>query len=405
MPMRPATPGVGGIAWLEVNHYRPAPRFALGPDLCRSVVAEYRIPKDAKPGEYASTITFSGGGEQLDVPVRIKVIGVRLAELPIPVGVFYNALPFGPDALGEAAWWRLQESLLQEQAEAGLTCVTGGPGLDYQITQAGGCSSVSGDAAVRYLKLACKYGLSKAVVHYGGFFPRLEFVHADPATMAQAFQAFEAANALPPNFFYAYDEPITDEEHQQVIGHLAPFTAAGLRTLGYTSPGMGRPDLWDRLVEATFAPCVSTHDESVIQKLAGAGKHPWVYNNGMDRYALGLHLWRNMRIGVEGRLEWIGVFTQGFAFHNLDGREPSRCCFLIHRDLGALKTPMWLSAREGLLDARIRLSLEQVAPASDPALRLWTIDGYNKDREKWNDAAMEKARLAMLKRLEELTER
>ena len=159
-------------------------------------------------------------------------------------------LPFGPDALGEAAWWRLQESLLQEQAEAGLTCVTGGPGLDYQITQAGGCSSVSGDAAVRYLKLACKYGLSKAVVHYGGFFPRLEFVHADPATMAQAFQVFEAANALPPNFFYAYDEPITDDEHQQVIRHLAPFTAAGLCTLGYTSPGMGRPDLWDRLVEA-----------------------------------------------------------------------------------------------------------------------------------------------------------
>lgn len=143
----------------------------------------------------------------------------------------------------------------------------------------------------------------------------------------------------------------------------------------------------------------------MIQKLAGTGKHPWVYNNGMDRYALGLHLWRNMRIGVEGRLEWIGVFTQGFAFHNLDGREPSRCCFLIHRDLGALKTPMWFSAREGLLDARIRLSLEQAAPASDPALRLWTIDGYNKDQEKWNDAAMEKARLAMLKALEELTER
>ncbi len=114
---------------------------------------------------------------------------------------------------------------------------------------------------------------------------------------------------------------------------------------------------------------------------------------------MGLHLWRNLRAGAEGRLEWIGLITQGFAFDDLDGREPGNVAWMVHDRLGLMPTLRWLAAREGLFDARLRLALEAAVPAGDPSLALWTQDGYGVDRDRWSDAALQAARRAMLERL------
>jgi hypothetical protein len=142
------------------------------------------------------------------------------------------------------------------------------------------------------------------------------------------------------------------------------------------------------------------HDAGAIRHLAAMGKHPWVYNNGLDRYGLGIELFRQLGLGVEGRLEWIGIFTQGFAFDDLDGREPSRGAWVVHDRLGILSTPRWLSAREGLLDLRVRLALGAAVPEGDPVLAVWSADGYRADRERWTDAELDGARGAMIDRLE-----
>ena len=113
-----------------------------------------------------------------------------------------------------------------------------------------------------------------------------------------------------------------------------------------------------------------------------------------------LQLWRDLRAGAEGRLEWIGLITQGFAFDDLDGREPSAVAWMIHDRLGLMPTPRWLAAREGLLDARLRFALEAAVPAGDPMLAIWPVDGHGSDREHWSDAALTASRRAMLERLE-----
>jgi hypothetical protein len=290
----------------------------------------------------------------------------------------------------------LQEALLDDQALAGLTCVTGGPGLDLQVVTRDGVSALAGDRALRYVRLASARGVARAVVAYDTFLdPRRA---GDASTFASVWSAFAEEHHLPPFLFPLYDEPGTPEEIAQALRAVRPFTDAGIATMGFGSPQRGNTRL-DTLFEATYAPVLGNHDPADLAALAHRGRHPWIYSNGLDRYGMGLHLWRNLRAGAAGRLEWIGLITQGFAFDDLDGREPGAGAFLVHDRLGILPTPRWLTAREGLLDLRIRLALEAAVPPGDPALAGWTAEGYGKDRGRWDDAKLEGVRRGMLERL------
>jgi hypothetical protein len=382
--------GVGPI-WLEVNHYRPEPEFSLGPELARPLLVEYAIPAAAPPGDYEGHIIAVSEVGRLELPLRVRVVAVALAPLPIPVCLLHNALPFRPEALGEERWWELQDELLAEQAGAGLGCVTGGPGLLYDYDKTGDGYEFRGERPLRYLRRAVAHGMARAVFPYGGFFARMRGL-ADPQAFARDFIAFERREALPPHYIYTYDEPRTDEELAAVLEVIEPLTAAGLRTMGYTS--VQADSAWQRLVAASHAVALHEHDAGALARLSKAGQRPLVYNNGLDRAAMGLHLWRGIKLGAEARLEWIGMLTQGFAFHNLDGREPFVGAWLVHSRLGVMPTPRWLTAREGLLDARVRLALEAMARPGDPALASWSLDGYGRDH--LDEEALAHARAAML---------
>lgn len=385
LPMRSAAPGP---AWIEVNHYRPEPDFTVGPELTRSLVIEIPMP-DRGSGAFLGAITLDSEDTKLSIPVKVRLIERPLPAIPIPVGLFMNALPFGPSAIDEATWWRFQEDLLREQARAGLNCLTGGAGLQHPLPSAAGAR----DRAEEYLAKARGLGPVLAVVPYGGFLPPLEERPLAPRDLAEALSDFAT-----PHYAYAYDEPGTEAEIKEALELTAPFTAAGVKTMGFTSIDSGTPGL-DALLRSTYAPALATHEARDLARLAQQGRHVWVYNNGLSRYGMGLHLWRGIALGAEGRLEWIGLISQGFAFNNLDGREPSPSAWVVHHALGPLPTPSWLAAREGLLDARIRRALEAAVPAGDPALGAWSIEGYRADAARWPDEALARARATMLERL------
>jgi hypothetical protein len=385
LPMLSAAPGP---VWIEVNHYRPAPDFTVGPELTRSLLIEFPMP-DRGSGVFTGAITLSGEATKLSIPLRIRLIDRPLPEIPIPVGLFMNALPFGPSAVGEATWWRYQEDLLREQARAGLNCLTGGSDIEHPLGSPVGAP----DPAAEYLALARRIGPVRAVVPYGGFLPPLKALPLAPRDLAEALSAFGA-----PHYAYAYDEPGTEVEIQQALELVSPFTAAGVKTMGFTSIQRDAPGL-DALLRNTYAPALSIHDAGDLSRRKAQGRHVWVYNNGLHRYGMGLHLWRSLKLGAEGRLEWIGMITQGFAFNNLDGREPSPSAWVVHEALGPLPTPRWLAAREGLLDLRIRLALEAAVPADDPALQSFSLEGYRADQDRFPDEILAAIRAAMLERL------
>ena len=112
LPNRPY--GTGAV-WLEIHHFHPLPTFAVGPDLARAVLIDYDVPTDAKPGDYRGSVTLKAGATTIEVPIALTVVDVTLPRVPIPVGMLMNAAPFTAQDLGdEAAWWRIQESLLDE---------------------------------------------------------------------------------------------------------------------------------------------------------------------------------------------------------------------------------------------------------------------------------------------------
>ncbi|MFT3767015.1 MAG: hypothetical protein QM820_16075 [Minicystis sp.] len=398
LPMRPLG---NGPVWLEINHYRPEPDFHVNPDLARAVLLEWRIPDNAAPGLYTGTTILTDGTFTLRVPIRVRIHPVALPFLPIPVGLFMSALPFAPDVVGEQRYWELTAALLDEQARAGLTCVTGGPGLEFHARRSGDEITISGERAIFYLTLARTRGPVFAVVNYGGFFPELHLDEAGAASFARAWTAFGHEHPMPPFYFSSYDEPGTKAELTRALAAAKPLSRAGLRTMGFLTHRK-KDGLVDEVLDVTFAPAMNGHETSDVRALVDKGKHPWAYNNGLDRYGMGLHLWRSIRAGIEGRLEWIGLITQGFAFDNLDGREPANSAWLVHERLGPMPTPRWLAAREGLTDLRVRLALEQAVPDTDPALASWPIEGYGKDRERWTDGALDAARAAMLERLAQI---
>jgi hypothetical protein len=258
---------------------------------------------------------------------------------------------------------------------------------------------MEGGRGLTYVKMAEAYGPILALTNYGGF---ITSTGSDPSAFAKALNSFEQENHLPPLFIGCYDEPATNEAITEVLATTSARFKAGMRTTGYTGAQFENA-LWVKLMEASSAPAANNHGADWFAKIQALGGQPWVYNQGRQRANTGLRLWRQIKLGCKGRFDWIGFNTQGFAFDNLDGREPSNSCFALHRSFGALKTPLWLARREGLLDCRLRLTLEKVATTDDPALALWTTDGYRTDSEIWKDAQLEQARTTMLKRLSELT--
>ncbi len=387
LPMRHDLPGP---VWLEINHYRPDPEVTVGPELARSLLVEYELPASGG-GLFTGTITLTGGPESIEIPVKIRAADVTLPPLPIPVGLFMNALPFRPGAVGEPRWWALQEDLIREQARAGINCYTGGPGVEHPLRGAPGAP----DPAAHYLEIAARHGPVKAVVAYGGFYPSLREQREQGLSLDDA--AKRMASLGVPHYIKSYDEPATDAELAQALSLVVPAHRAGMKTIGFlTEPP--KTTSFDALLAVTSALALNRHDAAEVRRREARGQHVWTYNGGLDRPSLGLHLFQDIRAGAEGRLEWIGIITQGFAFDNLDGRESSPSAWVVHDRLGILPTPRWLAAREGLLDLRIRLALEAAVPPGDPALALFPAESDGNDRP--SDGALSAARRAMVQRLE-----
>lgn len=397
----PTRPNTGGTAWIETHHLRPFSRddaLRLVPGLHRAIVVEFAVSEAAPAGTTPLVMTLHARGEPVaEVPFDVHVHRVDLPPLPIPVGLFMNALPHGPEPGHEDTWWHFQEHLLERQGEAGLNTPTGGPALEYTMTPTPDGYAFSGERALRYLDLAKKYGLDRAVVGYTGFLPSIKHRRPDAARFAASWAAFEAARGLPPHYLYSYDEPSTAEELAAVRAYMGPFHAAGARTIGF----FGDPDepRYEPVLDSTFAPAVCAHTPDRLRRWIADGKRIFLYNRGTSRLSMGADLFSMMKLGVAGRLEWIGLYSQGFAFHDLDGREPSQGMFVAHGSKGPLPTLRWLALREGLIDARILLALEkQLGPGAASAAGFPTE--YPADPAKWPDRALEEARAEALRRLE-----
>jgi len=158
---------------------------------------------------------------------------------------------------------------MREQMSAGLNTLTGGPGIEYAVDSTG---KVSGDNAIKLIKIAQKYGAVKAIVSYGGFLglnPDWDF-----KAVAAGLKEFEEKNQLPPTYINSYDEPNTEAEKTAVLKGLVGGTAAGLKTIGWTSWHADGDELWNKILTNSYAPALNSHDAENIRQVKALGRHP-----------------------------------------------------------------------------------------------------------------------------------
>lgn len=349
---------------IETHDYRPFETLHVKPDLPRSILLSMEIPPGTRPGLYTGSLEITPLGEghsNLTADITLEVLPGRLAPLDWPVGLFFSGVPIPRHLLSETEYWRLSEDLFRMLAQGGKTLLTAGP--DYRLTRNG----FEGAEAVRYLDLAARYGLDRKVINYGGF--NFDCDMTNPAS-GQAWEAFRRAHGLPEHLINTYDEPSLPADFPPAFDRLAKRKAAGFKTIGWTS--VADPDDTDanhvRLVRESHAAAFNIHSPATLRWANNMGVEAWVYNNGLSRYAQGVHLWRNRREGARGRVDWIASIVQGFQFDAMDGREPDLSCFYFHSRHGVLPAPRYLGVVEGSFDARLLAELERRAeekPGSD----------------------------------------
>jgi len=340
---------------LETHDYRPFDVLRLHPTLSRCILVSVDIPAGTKPGRYTGSLELTATGtlaHAASAPLALEVLPGRLPPLDWPVGLFLSGVPVPRHLLADADYWRLSEDLFRLLAQGGKTMLTAGPG--YRYTPAG----FEGADAVRYLKLAGRYGLDQKVVNYGGF--PFDCDLSDPA-VGRAWEAFRREHGLPVHYLNTYDEPSLPADFPPVFDRLAQRRAAGFKTIGWTSvmdPGKADAN-HSRIVKESHAAAFNLHSPETLRWANDMGTEAWVYNNGLSRYDQGVHLWRNRRYGARGRVDWIAAIVQGFQFDAMDGREPDLSCFYFHSRHGVLPAPRYLGVVEGSFDARLLSELER----------------------------------------------
>ncbi len=360
-------------AKIRSHHYRPADELEIGPGTPRCLLICARLPQNQAPGEYRATLTLCYGEySKKEIPLTISVMPGSLPPFDFPLGLFFSGVPVPAELLnGSGEYWRLSGQLLDWLAASGRTMLTGGP--NYRVRWKNGKARYEGKDCVRLLAMARRRGLDAAVSGYGGFslglgprgFPPQPGMSDEQIVreMHRAWQAFQILNGLPQHYVYSYDEPGTPEDFAPIEKRLKLYREAGFKTIGYTS--MADPESADEnhrmLARETYAPAFNGHSPKTLAYVRRLGNEPWIYNNGLERYYQGVHLWRNRKAGAAGRVEWIAAIIQGFQYDTLDGREPDPSCFFIHSKLGVLFAPRFLDLCEGAFDAKLLFELERKA--------------------------------------------
>ncbi|NRA37316.1 MAG: hypothetical protein HRU15_04195, partial [Planctomycetes bacterium] len=170
-----------------------------------------------------------------------------------------------------------------------------------------------------------------------------------------------------------FDEPAGNQDYKAwktAINRAQSYNDAGFKTSGFSS--MHGAEMHAHQ-EELFTMCQSVflglHDAEACKTMEKIGSEPMVYNNGLERYFQGVHLYRNIHIGVKARIDWIATIIQGYQYDMLDAREPDMSVFYFHDTHGILLSPAYVGVAEGCTDARILLSVEQkLKDGANPAI-------------------------------------
>ena len=290
---------------------------ALPKDFTRQFWLTVRVPKDAKPGDYAGTVRVtSRGGLDETLSVALHVYPFTLDGSDYVFGFFGT-----------------NERNMAILREHGMNSFSGGRSPILKGFDAQKQPIVDFTEADAFMRAARDNGYTREICGYGG--PSIRGLgECDRAgipkdeALRRVFAAIkkhaEASNWLPFTFNMC-DEPRGDPERikrqiewMKTVGKAAPW----LKTIGmYSLTGKSKGHALE-IFKALRASGLNNHDARVLEMAREMGKEVYIYNQGQSRYSFGLYQWSEYQKGVKGRYQWIAHIQHGFQFFDLDGREP-----------------------------------------------------------------------------------
>jgi hypothetical protein len=367
--------------------YEIAPKYLDGVEVLpvslragvtRSFWGTIAIPSDAAAGDYAGEWILSGGSTRIVMPVRLRVWPIRLAEVPIPMGMFVmspsdSSLAFEP---GGEAYWAAWKELLEDARKHGLTSVD--PAIHIPLLRiAGGRAEIDFREADRFMELARAAGFTQELSGYAidtglgirvhpGFDPAAEARRWGTATYADAVRAYFDAirvhsrekNWLPIAFctddeylIHPGGDPATLAAQHRLLREAAP----GFHFVAFDSAILGGPDASAKeamLADLdTWAP--GLHGPKDAERIHAAGRRLWLYNTGLNRFTFGSYLfYAREKYGVQGLFQWIynGGGTYGDFY--LASHNESHYGVTYPSTRGLRSTPTWERILLGMNDHR-----------------------------------------------------
>jgi hypothetical protein len=352
------------------------------------------VPDDAPAGIYRGKATFECSGGKAEVPIRLRILPIRLREDPSKLyGIYYrhpyDQMASATDAVSKAYFRRKAELEHQDMVAHGTRSVVlslWSPPADEQ-----GRFKLDWDLLAAKLDLWRKYHFRGPIVmgintegvyeKYMGKRPgeHLRGVQDPPAAfsreltaMVKAIEAGRKARGWPEFLYYPIDEPSTEPVAVRfMVTVLKACKAAGVRTYVTADPtheGFAplRPyvDVW---CTQPFAP----DRETVLADMKARHVEYWCYPNHVNgendhtpvagaRMTYGFGFWRS---GFRALIPWIYSYSVGDPMNYLDG--PLMDFFNRHEPDGTpVSVTLWEAYREGYDDGRYIDTLEQLITAA-----------------------------------------
>jgi len=372
----------------------------LAKGCCQRFWITIKVPEDARPGVYTGKLTLDVKyGEPADVPIRLRVLPVRLKTNPEHIYGMYYRDPLSNvhesntaeanDYFRRKAEWERQDMVAH--------------GMNSHISHVSGLErdeqgnwTMDGEETERRIALDRKYGLAdkplvvsfpvgwwySKLVEERGPGSHLRLVRADVpqsffdevTKMVEAIEREKKKYDWPEFLYYPIDEPSTREESVRfMVGVLKAIKRVpGVRTYVTADPSHDQfAPMWPYVDVWCCQPFVFGYEK--IRELTGEKSIEfWCYPNHISgendhtpvrgaRMTWGFGFWKS---GFRTLMPWIYQASIGDPWNYLDGT--SMDFFNRSTPEGEpIPVTLWEAYREGIDDGRYIFTLEQLIAESE----------------------------------------
>lgn len=349
-----------------------------------------RVPEDAPPGLYGGVITLTTEDARAEVPVRLRILPIRLREDPDKIyGIYYrhplDSWVNAPDEVSKEYFFRKAELEHEDMVGHGTRNVTLSAWCRPEDEE--GKFTADWTALGAKIEMARRFDFKPPFVmsiNTGGVYrkhmnesygshlrgikmPPEEFF-AEMTRMAAFVESERVKHGWPEFVYYPIDEPSREPTSVQFMTELLKaIQAAGVKTYVTADPTheqfaplMPFVNVW---CTQPFAP----DRETILADMAARDVEYWCYPNHVNgendhtpvagaRMTYGFGLWRS---GFKALIPWIYQAVMGDPFNYLDS--PSQDFFNRSEDDGTpIPVAMWEAYREGYDDYRYVYTLESL---------------------------------------------